>query len=51
MKAKKDVYTVNFLNPKKKFKPDFKEFDTYEQAKKWCLKTMDKFHPDFIKIN
>ncbi len=41
---------VDFFNKDNNFKLEWKYFDTFEQAKKWCLKTMEKFAPDYIHL-
>jgi len=46
---KKPIY-VDFLNCKKGYQLDRKYFATEQEAKKWCLKTMDNFDIDMIKI-
>ena len=47
-KTKERVY-IDFLNKKKNFQKDRKYFDSYDEARNWAIKTMDKFNPDMIK--
>jgi len=42
-------YFVEFLNKDKKFAKDIKYFETFEDARNWCLETFDKYDPDYIK--
>jgi hypothetical protein len=44
-----EKYFIEFLNKNKNFKKDKKYFKTEEQAKKWAIKNLGKFNPDYIK--
>lgn len=39
---------INYLNKDNKFKETRKDFENYEQAKKWANDNLEKFHPDMI---
>jgi oligoendopeptidase F len=43
-----DTVYVLYMDSKNNFKKTKKYFANYEEAKKWCIKTMDKFDPDYI---
>lgn len=43
-----EVY-IEYLNKKKNFKKDIKNFNSYEEAVAWARKNLGKFHPDMIK--
>jgi hypothetical protein len=47
-KVKERVY-IDYLNKKKKFQKDRKYFDSYEEAREWALKNIERFNPDMIK--
>jgi hypothetical protein len=42
-------FYVDYLDSKNKFRPKRKYFNSYEDARDWCIETMDKFDPDYIK--
>jgi len=41
---------VDFLNCKRNFKKERKEFKTYQNALKWCKNNFERFNPDVIKF-
>jgi len=43
------MYFIDYLNKAKNFRPDRKQFKTYEKALLWARKNFEKFHPDMIK--
>ena len=40
---------IDYLDSKKNFRQSRKDFSSYEEAKKWMMKTMDKWDIDMIK--
>lgn len=44
-----NICYIEFLNKDKNFKRDRKEFESYEAAKNWAFKNLEKFNQDYIK--
>lgn len=40
---------IDFMNKDKKFNSDRKSFESYEIAKVWAFRNLEKFDPDMIK--
>jgi len=49
MKAKNIIVYVDFLDYKNDYKKTRKNFETYEKAWKWVVKTFDSPNKDFIQ--
>lgn len=44
----KEVVYVDYLNKDNKFKPARKFFNTYEEAKQWCIDNLQSFNNDML---